>query len=144
MTLLLAIAVMSFAWLPFTTSAADQPFMKAARGDLNKAQSELRKATPDKGGHRVKALNLVTKAISEVNEGIKYDRRHSHAETVATGEALVDQPHMQRALDYLRDAKANLGKATADKGGHRAKAIDLINEAIDEVNKGIEAGKGDE
>jgi len=47
------------------------------------------------------------------------------------------QPHMQAALDHLRDARAELDQASADKGGHRVKAISLINEAIDEVQAGI-------
>jgi len=51
------------------------------------------------------------------------------------------QPHMTAALSSLETAKAELEKATADKGGHRVKAIELINSAIDEVKKGIEFGK---
>ncbi len=51
-----------------------------------------------------------------------------------------DQPHMQAALDHLKSARKNLDKANADKGGHRAKAIALVNQAIDEVNLGISAG----
>jgi hypothetical protein len=51
------------------------------------------------------------------------------------------QPHMTAALASLESAKASLEKATADKGGHRVKAIELINSAIEEVKKGIEAGK---
>ncbi|MEO8558933.1 MAG: hypothetical protein ABI439_07715 [Rhodospirillales bacterium] len=47
------------------------------------------------------------------------------------------QPLMQRALDSLRSAKTQLQNATADKGGHRAKAIQYINSAIAEVEAGI-------
>lgn len=47
----LAAAVMAFSLVNFTVSA-DQPFMKAARNDLNKALNSLNKATADKGGHR--------------------------------------------------------------------------------------------
>lgn len=47
------------------------------------------------------------------------------------------QPHMQAALDHLRDARAQLEQASADKGGHRVKAIELVNQAIDEVQAGI-------
>lgn len=48
------------------------------------------------------------------------------------------QPHMKAALKDLENAKAQLEKATADKGGHRVKAMELVNQAIDEVKKGIE------
>lgn len=47
------------------------------------------------------------------------------------------QPHMRSALTSLKSAKGQLAKATADKGGHRAKAIDLVNTAIAEVEAGI-------
>lgn len=48
------------------------------------------------------------------------------------------QPHMQHALHALENAKAQLEKAEHDKGGHRVKAIELINQAIGEVQAGIE------
>ncbi len=47
------------------------------------------------------------------------------------------QPNMKKALTELEDAREALKKATPDKGGHRVKAIKLINDAIDEVNAGI-------
>jgi len=118
-------------------AAGDQPFMRAARADLVTAKSELQKAIPDKGGHRVKAIQLVNQAIAQVNAGMAFDRQHNHA----TYSATPDQPHMTAALAALESAKNNLDHATADKGGHRAQAIDLIKEAIDEVKKGIDAGK---
>lgn len=53
------------------------------------------------------------------------------------GRASADQPHMQAALDHLRAARAELNAANADKGGHREKAIALVNDAIGQVEKGI-------
>ncbi len=47
------------------------------------------------------------------------------------------QPAMKTALAQLRAAKSNLVRATAHKGGHRAKAIALTEQAIDETVKGI-------
>ena len=112
----------------------DQPFMEAARADLQKAKTELNLATRDKAGHRAKAADLVNRAIGQVNAGIQYARRHNHA-------AAPDQPHMQAALDALQSARNNLDKANADKGGHRANAIQLVNDAIAEVRLGIEAAR---
>jgi len=111
----------------------DQPFMEAARTDLQRARAELQLATRDKAGHRGKAVNLVSQAIGQVSAGIDYAKRHNHT--------APDQPHMQAALDALRSAQTNLEKATADKGGHRAKAMDLVKQAIDEVKLGIEAAR---
>lgn len=47
------------------------------------------------------------------------------------------QPKMEEALVHLRYALAALNGATHDKGGHRAKAVELTQKAIEEVNKGI-------
>jgi hypothetical protein len=124
---------------------ADQPFMRAARTDLQQARAQLQAALGNKAGHRVKAIEHVNKAIAFINQGIAFDRRHNHAQR-ALGEAFIlasvpDQPHMQAALDHLRQAKSNLERATADKGGYRVKAIDEVNQAIDETKKGIDAGE---
>ncbi len=127
-----------------TIAGADQPNMQAARGNLMSARSELQQAIADKGGHRVKALGLVNSAIAEVNAGIAFDRRHNHRSSMSLESLFAggpDQPHMQNALSSLESAKDNLNRATADKGGHRAKALDYVKDAISEVKKGIEAGR---
>ena len=131
-------------------NALDQPQMQAARNDLNKAEKSLRKATADKGGHRARAINLINQAIAEVNLGIEYDRTHitpgkrgrrgssdfdeSNFMAVSTS---ADQPNMQAAKESLQDALSHLQRASADKGGHRERAMDLVRSAIDEVEKGI-------
>ncbi|HEY6784967.1 MAG TPA: hypothetical protein VI159_08440 [Gemmatimonadales bacterium] len=48
------------------------------------------------------------------------------------------QPHMRAALEALQGAKHHLDAAADDKGGHRAKAIILVHDAIAEVQAGIE------
>jgi hypothetical protein len=61
--------------------------------------------------------------------------------TLATRETrTVDaapQPQMKSALGALKKAKTHLQRATEDKGGHRVKAIGLVNSAIAEVEAGI-------
>lgn len=54
------------------------------------------------------------------------------------GRVWADQPHMQAALAHLRNARAELDRALADKGGHRVKALSLVNDAIAEIERGIE------
>jgi hypothetical protein len=44
---------------------------------------------------------------------------------------------MKEALVALEAARSQLKKATDDKGGHRAKALKLTDEAIEQVTKGI-------
>lgn len=137
----IALAIFSLLAMGVIASAApDQPFMRAARADLVTAKRELQKATPDKGGHRVKAIALVNKAIAEVDAGIAWDRRHNHTGASALA-GTPDQPHMTAALAALESARNNLDHATVDKGGHRGNALDIIKDAIDEVKKGIDAAR---
>ena len=49
----------------------------------------------------------------------------------------ADQPHMQRALELLRQARAEIQTASRTKGGYRTTAVEHINRAIDEVEKGV-------
>lgn len=58
--------------------------------------------------------------------------------SAATWAYAEKQPKMQDALRHLEEARESLKAATSDKGGHRVKAIKLVNEAIDEVKAGID------
>ncbi|MBS1151348.1 MAG: hypothetical protein H6Q89_3046 [Myxococcaceae bacterium] len=62
--------------LPTAALADPQPQMKDALEALKTAKQHLEKATPDKGGHRVKALELVNKAIEQTEKGINFDNKH--------------------------------------------------------------------
>jgi hypothetical protein len=53
------------------------------------------------------------------------------------GIAFANQGHMWNALHALQNADEQLQLADADKGGHRENAINLVNQAITEVNAGI-------
>lgn len=130
------IAVLLVAGAFSFASTPDQPYMVAARSDLQKAKAALQRAVANKGGHRANAIGLINSAIAEINAGIRYDRRHNHAAKILVSS---DQPNMEAALDHLRSARKNLESATADKGGHRAKAMDYVNRAIDQVKRGIDA-----
>jgi hypothetical protein len=55
-----------------TTSSPDQPHMQAALDLLKSAKQNLDNATPDKGGHRKKALEYVKSAMDEVKKGIDF------------------------------------------------------------------------
>jgi hypothetical protein len=66
--------VLSLATAPATS--APQPMMKKALVTLKTARGQLQKATADKGGYRLKAIDLVDQAITAVQEGIAYDNTH--------------------------------------------------------------------
>jgi hypothetical protein len=61
---------------------------------------------------------------------------------VYIGQALAAQPHMQAALDDLRAARSELLAAEHNKGGHRAEALRLTNEAISEAEAGVASADG--
>ena len=48
------------------------------------------------------------------------------------------QPHMAAALDHLRSARSELQAAEANKGGHRERAIEIVDSAIAEVQAGMD------
>lgn len=53
-----------------------QPHMREAMEALRSAEHHLNAATGDKGGHRVRAIQLVHQAEAEVQRGIEWDNTH--------------------------------------------------------------------
>jgi hypothetical protein len=56
----------------------------------------------------------------------------------STGGAMAYQGNMERALAELQTALQSLREATPDKGGHKARAVNLIEQAMGEVQAGID------
>lgn len=56
--------------------ALHEPHMSAAYGHLQQAKDELEKATPNKGGHREKAMQMVDEAMRQIEEGEQYYQQH--------------------------------------------------------------------
>ena len=50
-------------------------------------------------------------------------------------------PELRNALKKLREAKSDLEKAAHDYGGHKAKAIESISHAIEELKAALEFDK---
>jgi hypothetical protein len=53
------------------------------------------------------------------------------------GYAIGAQPHMNESIAFLQSARGELQASTPNKGGHRERAIGLIDQAIGEVRAGI-------
>lgn len=70
LALVVGLRVVDSAW------AAPQGHMRSALNHLRMAKDQLQKATPDKGGHRVKAIELTNGAIDQVQSGIRFDNRN--------------------------------------------------------------------
>jgi hypothetical protein len=50
----------------------------------------------------------------------------------------ADQPRMEAAREHIQAAHGELEHAEPNKGGHRERAIALLDQALGEVNAGIE------
>jgi hypothetical protein len=46
------------------------------------------------------------------------------------------EPHMTAALEHLQAARAELERASHNKGGHRERALGLVDQAIRQVQEG--------
>jgi len=57
--------------------------------------------------------------------------------TFGLSSAFAEQPHMRRALEHLRAARAELQAAEHNKGGWRLRAIENTDRAIAETERGI-------
>lgn len=55
-----------------------------------------------------------------------------------TSPAAAFQGNMEHSLDLLSEAIDSLRQATPNKGGHRERAIQLIQQALAEVQAGID------
>lgn len=65
-------AVSAIAPLAIAPAAAEQGNMEAALNHLEQAIQSLRQATPNKGGHRERAIQMCETAMAEVQAGIEY------------------------------------------------------------------------
>jgi hypothetical protein len=76
LALLVGLSVYSLGNPPQGEMARQEPHMNAALGHLQEARAELEKATPNKGGHRERAMQLVDQAIQQVKAGEAYYEQH--------------------------------------------------------------------
>jgi hypothetical protein len=59
------------------------------------------------------------------------------AASMGIGYAVGAQPHMTASIALLQSARGELAAATPNKGGHRERALGLIDQAISEVRAGV-------
>jgi hypothetical protein len=64
------------------------------------------------------------------------------AASMGIGYAIGAQPHMNESIALLQSARGELAAATPNKGGHRERALGLIDQAVSEVRAGIALAGG--
>jgi hypothetical protein len=79
------------------------------------------------------ALTLTAAA----QEGATEKAREQSMDTVGQQNA-QHEPHMAAALQHLRQAEEELEKASANKGGHLVKAMELTKQAEAQVTQGMQ------
>jgi|GEM_PF-6025390 len=120
------------------------PYLKSTRTQLMKARACLIAGEDDKAGHRNKAIAYTFTAIAEVEAAMKSNSHHAQTgEIFSTPSSIATtapRSNMEQALIHLKQAKENLGAAAPDEGGHRAKAMEVIDKAIVEVEQATRPG----
>jgi hypothetical protein len=51
-------------------------------------------------------------------------------------EMAIHEPHMSAAYGHLQQAKDELEKAAPNKGGHREKAMQMVDQAMRQIEEG--------
>ena len=76
--------------------------MKAARQDLQSAQGHLKAATHEYGGHRKNALELVNKAVGQVNQGLNVAERRDAKNEKKVQKLEKQQQGIEHKIDKLK------------------------------------------
>jgi hypothetical protein len=71
LVVLLGLTIVSSAW-----TAERHPQIRAAQRDLSSAKYHLERAARDFGGHRAKAVALISRAQEELRLALDFDRNH--------------------------------------------------------------------
>jgi hypothetical protein len=108
---------------------------KSGIAQLISAKSILEKAGDKWGGHRVKAIHLIDEALAAVGQP-----QAKSAGEMKSGPKDVPAD-LQSGIAGLNSAKSDFERAGNQWGGRKAKAISLINEALRELQTGIEFAK---
>jgi hypothetical protein len=133
------------------SGAVDHPMMREAQQALEQARNSLQQAPPHFSGHREKALEYVNQASQEINLGLQYAAQQAGSNPAAGAnnqgyvrpmESTANNtsfPRMSEAQQALEQARNALQQAGTEFGGHRSRALDYVNQALQEINLGIQA-----
>jgi len=133
------------------SGAVDHPMIREAQQALQQARNELSQAAPQFAGHREKALEHVNLAMQELNQALQFVAQQGtsnpyntandqgYVQPVASSANNTNYPRMTEAQRALEQARNALQQASNQFGGHKQNAMQQINEALQEINLGIQA-----
>jgi hypothetical protein len=141
---LLALTVALLAPTPSIAGGEAHPLIKRALNALQSARSDLQNAAHDYCGHRVEALEATNTAINELQQALDCAANRSggapEIDAAAESNAAGDErhPNINRAINALGAAEGDLQNAARDYCGHRAKALDAVRGALNQLRLAIE------
>jgi hypothetical protein len=98
------------------------------------AKASLENSGAKWGGHKQKAIQLIDQALQVCGQTSTPDKG-------GTSDPAGDTPAMQAALAQLTAAQNHFKNAKSAWGGRRDQAIPLVNQALSEVQAGIDFAK---
>jgi hypothetical protein len=118
-----------------TTVEKDVPAeFKGGIAEMISAKSGLEKAGEGWGEHRVNAMRLIDEALKELGQT-------QTASPTEMNSGPKDEPAMNSGITKLQTAKSDFQKAGNEWGGRKAKAVSLVEEALKELQLGIDYAK---
>ena len=110
--ILISLFLSSAVMLSFSQSAfaMRQPAMERTLQVLQNAERALRRARPNKGGHRYRALRHIEQAIDEVREGIAYANRRPAGGQLKQRKRMERNPEPRMEQRVPRDRRNQSGE----------------------------------
>jgi len=106
-TLIALIAAFSFSQ---SALAMRQPAMENSMRALDNAERILKKAIPNKGGHRAKALMHIRKARQEIRKGIDFANRRPAGGQLKSKKGFREPSHPEQRSKFSRDRDEKMMK----------------------------------
>ncbi len=124
-------------------AAEEHPRLHEALYEMRHAKTELKEAKPDFGGHRVKAIEALDDAITQVEAALKAvgDNIKGTEPSKDVYKEYKNFPHIRHGLAAAKLARKELKDAAHDYKGHRAKAVEALDAVITQLDKAIEYAK---
>ncbi|MCE9534744.1 MAG: hypothetical protein K8T89_27015 [Planctomycetes bacterium] len=140
-SIIFSTAVLAFGLLGGSRASAAHPQLHEAIHDLRLAHGELKKADNNYGGHKEKAMHAIEAAYRQTEKCLEAAGDKYNPSFVPPGglkKNHKNQHNLRHALVKLREANKDLKDASGNFGGHKKKALEDIDVAINQVEKCIE------
>lgn len=124
-------------------AAEEHPRLHEALYEMRHAKTALKEAKHDFGGHRVKAIEALDAAITQVEKALKAvgDNVKGKEPGRDAYKGYANFPHIRHALATSKLARKELKDAAHDYKGHREKAVEALDVVIVQLDKALQYAK---